>query len=115
MSKQVVMESNLITFGFIYEKDNQLLVCGNSGILVQSENKMAFITENSLNLKEYSVFVSENLKNYLIDNDKWKMFIKQLDMSRNMSSKMAINTIEEAWSETFNVCQYAIFIAEPES
>ncbi len=114
MSKQVVIEPHLITYGFIYEKDKQLFVCGNNGILVQAENKMAFMTENMLDIKEYSVFVSENLKNYLIEMDKWKMFIKQIDMSRKMSSSMAINTVEDAWRETFNVCQYAIFLAEAE-
>ncbi len=113
INQQTIIQPSLITYGLIYKQENEVLVCGNNGLLIQNENKMAFMTENKLDVKDYSIFVSENLKNYLIENNLWEKFLKQIDMTSKMSSKMALTTIENAWSEIFESNQLGVFIIQP--
>lgn len=110
---QDVINPENITYGLVCDQENQVLVCGNNGLLIQNENKMAFMTENSLDVKEYAVFVSENLKNYLIENKKWEAFLKQIDMTSKMSAEMALTTIDHAWADTFNSNQLGVLLIQP--
>ena len=66
VSTQDLIDPKNITCGVIRNDEERVLVCGNNGLLIQNENKMAFMTENKLDVKEYSIFVSENLKNLLL-------------------------------------------------
>lgn len=113
IQKQNLIKPEKLTYGLISDQENQILVCGSNGLLIQNENKMAFMTENSLDLKEYAVFVSENLKNYLIENNKWEAFLNQIDMTSKMSLEMAFTTIEHAWSDTFNSNQLGVLLIQP--
>ena len=111
--KQELIDPKKVTCGVIHKKEDRILVCGNNGLLIQNENKMAFMTENRLDVKEYSVFVSENLKNYLIDNEMWEKFLKQIDMTSKMSSNMALSTLEDSWGEVFDLNQLGVFVIHP--
>lgn len=110
---QELIQPEKITFGLIYDQEEKVLVCGNNGLVIQNENKMSFMTENKLDVKDYSVFVSENLKNYLIENEMWDKFLNQIDMTTKMSSNMALTTLEDSWSEIFESNQLGVFIIQP--
>lgn len=110
---QELIQPQKITFGLIYDQEEKVLVCGNNGLVIQNENKMSFMTENKLDVKDYSVFVSENLKNYLIENEMWDKFLNQIDMTTKMSSNMALTTLEDSWSEIFESNQLGVFIIQP--
>ena len=50
--KQELIDPKKVTCGVIHKKEDRILVCGNNGLLIQNENKMAFMTENRLDVKE---------------------------------------------------------------
>lgn len=113
LNKQELFDPTRLTYGIVSEKEDTILVCGNKGLLIQNENKMAFMTENKIDVKEYSVFVSENLKDYLIESQMWEKFLNQIDMTANMSSNMALTTIQDSWGDIFDEKQLGVFIVQP--
>lgn len=113
INKQELIDPSRLTYGFICNQEKRVLVCGNNGLLIQNENKMAFMTENKLNVKEYSVFVSENLKDFLIKNQDWDKFLKQVDMTNKMSSNMALKAIQDSWGDVFRSNNLGVLIFQP--
>jgi tetratricopeptide (TPR) repeat protein len=115
INKQTLIEPSNLTYGLICDQEQRILVCGNKGLLIQNENKMAFMTENKLDVKEYSVFVSENLKDLLIKIEMWDKFLKQIDMTNKMSTNMALTTIQDSWGEVLNAHNLGVIIVQPSS
>lgn len=110
---QKLVDTENLTYGTIASKNNEILVSGKDGLLIQNKDKMSFLTENQTSIKTFTVLISERFKNELVITAEWDRFMEQMEMIQKMSLKMGIQTIEECWSEILEAKKMGMILFFP--
>lgn len=112
--KQNLVKTDLITFGTLAIENDEVLINGTGGLLIQNSNKMSFLSDGHIEIRQFTILVSEVLKNKLITEEKWDKLMEQIDMIQKMSTHMSIQTIEDVWTEFLKDKDLGMMLIYPE-
>lgn len=110
---QKLVDHESLTYGIMSFNDNQLSISGKNGLLIQSDEKMSFLTEIETGIRSFTVLISDRLKNELVATAEWDKLMQQMDIIQKMSPKMTIQTMEECWKETLVNGNYGMLLLFP--
>lgn len=99
LEEQKLVDEKDFTYGIISLHGTDFFIEGKNGLLIQDKDRMSFLTQNKTRLDTFTMLISDQLKNGLVNTSEWERFMDQIAMIRKMSPEMAISTLEECWKE----------------
>jgi hypothetical protein len=108
ISSQNLIDVDQVSFGFIQISDEVVSVMGDHLLISQGEDVVLFPSNTYKQLNRFDVVITDRFRNYLIEKNKWEMWVEQLKQIRNMSSTMAFQTLEDAWLLDFNEGKFGL-------
>jgi hypothetical protein len=102
ISSQNLINVDQVCYGFIQISDEGVSVMGDHLLISHGEDEVLFPSSKYKKLNRFDVVITDRFRNYLIEKNKWEMWVEQLKLIRNMSSTMAFQTLEDAWILDFN-------------
>ncbi len=114
LQEQKLVDGDDLAYGVIAFENQEISISGKNGLLIQSQDKMSFLTENQSTLNAFTVLISERFKNELVATSQWDKFTEQTEMILKMSSHMAFQTMEECWKEMLEKEKLGMILFFPE-
>lgn len=114
LEAQKLVDTEDLAYGIIAFHNNELSVSGKNGLLIQSQDKMSFLTKNQHTLTAFNALISEKFKNELVATSQWDTFTQQAEMILKMSPQMATQTMDECWSEMLEEEKLGMILFFPE-
>jgi tetratricopeptide (TPR) repeat protein len=108
IQNQTLIDQSNLSFVFISITDNEILIDGKNGLLIQNSNKMSFLSEIETSISNPTILISERLKNELLATENWDKFLSQIDMLPRMSNEMGIETMYSCWAEMLSEHKFGI-------